>query len=123
MEGEAMDTVFAYGSGSFRSSLRRRDLRSPSATFRREQASGTRSSTGFSFITQNWRGKSLLTQAIIVNLIANTTTSTGLDVHAYLDEGEYPLKTQVTDEQMKLIKLTRAKFHGEWNDTIRPSQR
>lgn len=77
----------------------------------------------FSFITQNWRGKPLLTRSIIVNLIANTTTSTGLDVHAYLDEREYPLKTQITDEQMKLIKLTRAKFHGEWNYTIRPSRR
>ena len=75
----------------------------------------------FSFITQNWRGKPLLTRAIIVNLIANTTTSAGLDVHAYLDEREYALKTKVTDEQMKLIKLTPAKFHGEWNYTIKPS--
>jgi hypothetical protein len=74
----------------------------------------------FSFISQNWRGKPLLTRAIIVNLIAGTKTETGLEVYAYLDEGVYPLKKKVTDDQMKSINLRREKFHGEWNYTVRP---
>jgi len=74
----------------------------------------------FSFITQNWRGKPLLTRATVVSLIASTTTSTGLEVFAYLDEGEYPLKIQVSDEEMKSIRLKPSKFHGEWNYTIKP---
>lgn len=75
----------------------------------------------FSFISQNWRGKPLLSRATIVSLIANTTTSTGLEVFAYLDEQEYPLKTKVTDEQMESIRLQPDKFHGEWNYTIKPN--
>lgn len=74
----------------------------------------------FSFISQNWRGKPLLTRSTIVSLIANTTTSTGLEVFAYLDDRVYPLKTQVTDAQMKSIRLKPDKFHGEWNYTIKP---
>ena len=74
----------------------------------------------FSFISQNWRGRPLLTRAIIVNLIAGTKTAAGLEVYAYLDEAEYPLKKKITDDQMKSINLRRDKFHGEWNYTIRP---
>jgi len=74
----------------------------------------------FSFISQNWRGKPLLSRATVVNLIANTTTSTGLKVHAYLDSNKYPLQLKVTDEQMDSIIIKRSKFHGEWNYTICP---
>ena len=74
----------------------------------------------FSYITQNWRGKPLLTHATIVNLIANTSTSTGLKVLCVLDSKHYPRKVQVTDEQMASIKITRDAFHGEWNYTICP---
>ena len=74
----------------------------------------------FSFISQNWRGKPLLTRATVVSLIAGTKTEAGLEVYAYLDEAEYPLKRKITDDQMKSIKLRRAKFHGEWNYTIKP---
>ncbi len=74
----------------------------------------------FSFISQNWRGKPLLTRSTIVSLIAGTKTATGLEVYAYLDEAEYPLKKKITDAQMKSINLRREKFHGEWNYTIRP---
>ena len=74
----------------------------------------------FSFISQNWRGKPLLTRATVVNLIAHTTTTTGLKVHAYLDERTYPTTIEVSDEQMESMKIRRSSFHGEWNYTILP---
>jgi hypothetical protein len=77
----------------------------------------------FSFITNNWRGKPLVSHQAIVNLIASTTTTTGLIVKAALDENKYETGIEVTDEQMATLKLTRAKFHGEWNYTIKPSKR
>ena len=76
----------------------------------------------FSYITQNWRGKPLLTHATIVNLIANTSTDAGLKVRCVLDRKEYPPKLEVTDEQMTSIKIKRDDFHGEWNYTIHPQQ-
>jgi len=75
----------------------------------------------FSYITQNWRGKPLLTHATIVNLISNTTTNAGLKVRCVLDRKNYPPKIEVTDEQMARIRITRDDFHGEWNYTIRPA--
>ena len=74
----------------------------------------------FSFISQNWRGKPLLTRATVVNLIASTTTTTGLKVHAYLDTNEYPAKIKVSDAQMDSMRIEHSSFHGEWNYTIRP---
>jgi len=74
----------------------------------------------FSFISQNWRGQPLLTHATMVNLIANTTTTSGLKVRCVLDTGKYPAKRVVTDAQMASIRLTLAHFHGEWNYTIQP---
>jgi transposase len=74
----------------------------------------------FSFISQNWRGKPLLTRATVVSLIASTTTSAGLKVHAYLDTKEYPAKIKVSDEQMQSLNIRRSKFHGEWNYTVQP---
>lgn len=74
----------------------------------------------FSYITQNWRGKPLLTHATIVNLIAKTSTKAGLKVRCILDQKEYPPKVEVTDEQMASIKIKRDSFHGEWNYTIHP---
>jgi len=76
----------------------------------------------FSFISQNWRGKPLLTHATIVNLIAGTTTTTGLTVRCVLDTRKYPKNTEVSDEEIASIKLKPDRFHGEWNYTIRPSQ-
>lgn len=76
----------------------------------------------FSFITQNWRGKPLVSVQVIVNLIAATRTSTGLIVKAAVDEGLYETGITVTDEQMAMLNLTPAKFHGEWNYTIRPNR-
>jgi hypothetical protein len=77
----------------------------------------------FSFISQNWRGKPLLTHATIVNLIGATTTSTGLRVRCMLDRRRYPKKIVVSDEQMATINLIPNKFHGDWNYTIKPGRR
>jgi hypothetical protein len=74
----------------------------------------------FSFITNNWRGKPLVSHQAIINLIASTTTTKGLIVKAALDENTYETGIEVTDEQMATLKLVRAKFHGEWNYTIKP---
>ena len=74
----------------------------------------------FSFISQNWRGQPLLTHATIVNLIASTTTTTGLTVRCMLDKRKYPKSIQVSDEHMATIDIKPNRFHGDWNYTIRP---
>jgi hypothetical protein len=74
----------------------------------------------FSFISKNWRGQPLISYQVIINLIAATTTSTGLEVYARLDKNEYP-KLEVTDAQLAAVNLTPNTFHGEWNYTINPS--
>ena len=74
----------------------------------------------FSFISKNWRGKPLLTHATIVNLISATRTRKGLTVRCVLDRKKYPKKIKVTDEQMQTLRLSRDRFHGDWNYTIRP---
>jgi hypothetical protein len=74
----------------------------------------------FSFITNNWRGKPLVSHQAIVNLIASTKTTKGLIVKAALDENTYDTGIEVTSEQMANLNLTRARFHGEWNYTIKP---
>jgi hypothetical protein len=75
----------------------------------------------FSFITQNWRGKPLVTHQVIVNLIAATTTRAGLKVKATIDENCYPAGRKVTDKQLASVHLQRDPFHGDWNYTIHPS--
>lgn len=77
----------------------------------------------FSFITQNWRGKPLLSHQTIVNLIANTTTTTGLIVRAFLDTTPYETGITVSHEQMATLRLTPDAFHGEWNYSITPRRR
>ncbi|MGA9311699.1 MAG: ISAzo13 family transposase, partial [Pseudonocardiaceae bacterium] len=74
----------------------------------------------FSRITHNWRGRPLETYQTIVNLIANTTTTTGLTVHCELDPNLYPTKIKLTDQQKESIPLSRHEFHGDWNYTIVP---
>jgi Rhodopirellula transposase DDE domain len=74
----------------------------------------------FSYITQNWRGKPLVSRQAIVQLIANTTTTTGLLVRAALDTNTYETGIKVSDEEMAKLRLRRARFHGEWNYTIKP---
>ena len=74
----------------------------------------------FSYISQNWRGKPLISHAVIVNLIAATTTKTGLKVRCELDTQVYPLGIVVTDDELAQVNLKRNDFHGEWNYTISP---
>jgi Rhodopirellula transposase DDE domain len=74
----------------------------------------------FSFITKNWRARPLVSLEVIVNLIANTTTQTGLVVKAALDTNRYPTKIKVTAEQLATLRLKRHDFHGEWNYTLLP---
>jgi hypothetical protein len=75
----------------------------------------------FSFITINWRGKPLTDYATIINLIAATSTDTGLKVYAQLDETVYEKGIQIADAQMKNINIQRDSFHGDWNYTIHPT--
>jgi len=74
----------------------------------------------FSHISLNWRGKPLISHEIIVNLIAGTTTRTGLKIEAELDTNIYPKGIEVTDKELKNIRIKKAAFHGEWNYMILP---
>jgi hypothetical protein len=72
----------------------------------------------FCFITQNWRGRPLLTRAAIVSLIAATETSTGLKIRCELDRNDYPSGLEVTDEQLARVRIERSEFHGDWRGGI-----
>jgi len=74
----------------------------------------------FSAISTNWRGRPLTSHEVVVNLIAGTTTRTGLKVRAELDTGYYPTKVKATDEELAAVPLSGHKFHPEWNYTIGP---
>ena len=74
----------------------------------------------FSFVSLNWRGKPLHTLETVINLISATTTSTGLEVYARLDDREYPAKIRVTDAELAAVNLHRDEFHPEWNYSIKP---
>jgi len=74
----------------------------------------------FCHITQNWRGRPLISHEVIVNLIANTTTTNGLKVHAELDENEYAKGRTVPDKEFSELRIKRATFHGEWNYSLHP---
>jgi len=75
----------------------------------------------FSFITCNWRGKPLVSHQAIVQLIAATTTKTGLKVRCELDQNTYPAGIKVSDAEIEAVNLTRHDIHGEWNYTISPN--
>ncbi len=75
----------------------------------------------FSFISLNWRGKPLESREAIIELIAGTTTTTGLKIYAQLDEREYEKGVTVSDEQLATVNLTRDAFHGEWNYVVTPA--
>ena len=75
----------------------------------------------FSHISSNWRGQTLTSHEVAVNLIAATTTRTGLTVHAELDHAEYPKGIRVSDKQIRDLEaraITRHDWHGEWNYTV-----
>ena len=75
----------------------------------------------FAYITQNGRGRPLLTHEVIVNLIGSTTTRRGLRIKAELDTKTYVKGMKVSEKEMEAINLTRHEFHGAWNDQISPT--
>jgi transposase len=75
----------------------------------------------FSAISINWRGRPLTSHQVVVDLIAATTTRTGLKVRAHLDEGYYPTGIKISDKQLAAVPITKHKFHGDWNYTLTPS--
>jgi transposase len=77
----------------------------------------------FSFITQNWRGKPLVSFEVIVSLIAATTTNKGLKVRSELDSNLYAAGIKIPDKELALVNLHRDSFHGEWNYEILPVKR
>lgn len=74
----------------------------------------------FSFITQNWRGKPLVSHEVVVNLIAATTNKKGLKIQCQLDTNTYPKGQKISDKVMATLNIRHHSFHGEWNYTICP---
>ena len=74
----------------------------------------------FCHITENWRGRPLVSREVVVNLIGHTTTKTGLEIHSELNDNTYPTGREVTDQQLESLSIKREKFHGEWNYTFVP---
>jgi hypothetical protein len=74
----------------------------------------------FCHITENWRGRPLVSRAVVVNLIGNTRTRTGLRVEAELDTNTYEKGIKVTDREMETVQIKKDKFHGDWNYKIEP---
>jgi hypothetical protein len=77
----------------------------------------------FSHITQNWRGRPLVSHEVIVNLIANTTTRAGLKLRAELDRGKYPTGIKISDAELASLNLKRDSFHGDWNYVVLPKRK
>jgi len=77
----------------------------------------------FCHITQNWRGRPLVSHDVIIQLIANTTTQAGLKIRAELDRGTYPTGIEVSDAELAALKIKRALFHGDWNYTLLPTRK
>ena len=77
----------------------------------------------FCHVTQNWRGKPLVSHDLIVKLIGSTTTATGLKVKAALDTDHYQSGIKVTDKELEAVRIRRDDFHGEWNYSILPHER
>jgi transposase len=77
----------------------------------------------FCHITQNWRGRPLVSHEVIINLIAATSTRKGLKIKAELDNGRYPTGTKVSDDELAAVHLKPAEFHGDWNYQILPARR
>ena len=74
----------------------------------------------FCHVTQNWRGKPLVSHDLIVKLIGDTTTATGLKVRAALDTDRYESGIKVTDKELEAVRIQRDDFHGEWNYSVSP---
>ena len=77
----------------------------------------------FCHITENWRGRPLVSHAVVVNLIGGTRTRTGLRIQAGLDTNAYEKGIKVTNEELAGVRLKRDNFHGEWNYTVLPHKK
>ena len=75
----------------------------------------------FSYITQNWRGKPLVSHEVIVSLISSTTTKKGLVVQCEIDKNKYPKGIKVSDQDLSKVNIEVDDFHGEWNYSISPN--
>jgi hypothetical protein len=69
----------------------------------------------FCHITNNWRGRPLISREVVVNLIGNTTTAAGLRIQSQLDDRAYALGIKVTQQELADLDMKRDEFHGEWN--------
>lgn len=76
----------------------------------------------FWHISQNWRGRPLVSHEVIVNLIANTSSEEGLRIQAELDTGSYPRGIKVSDAELAAVNIEPEAFHGDWNYRIIPSR-
>jgi hypothetical protein len=74
----------------------------------------------FSYISGNWRGRPLLSRAVVVNLISSTQTGKGLEIKAELDESTYTKGIKISDKEIEALGVDREDFHGEWNYRIAP---
>ena len=74
----------------------------------------------FCHITNNWRGRPLVSREVVVNLIGSTTTNSGLRIRSQLDENSYQAGIKVSDEELAELAIERDEFHGEWNYRLRP---
>jgi hypothetical protein len=74
----------------------------------------------FSFISINWPGKPLVTYRAVVELIAATTTKSGLRIEADLDTGSYPIGVKVTDKELAAIPIRKHEWHPDWNYSLLP---
>lgn len=74
----------------------------------------------FSYISINWRGKPLTDYNVVVNLIGNTKTKSGLEISAELDTKKYQKGIKISDKDFNKIKIYNSRFHGEWNYIIKP---
>jgi Rhodopirellula transposase DDE domain len=77
----------------------------------------------FCRITENWRGRPLVSHEVVVNLIGSTRTRTGLRIQAELDTTSYETGVKVTNKELEAVRLRKDKFHGEWNYTILPHRK
>ena len=75
----------------------------------------------FSQISKNWRGRPLESLAVIVSLIASTTTVSGLKVVCHVDTANYSTGIKISEEELRLVNILKSEFHGEWNYTIMPN--
>jgi hypothetical protein len=74
----------------------------------------------FCHITQNWRGRPLVSREVVVNLIGNTTTAEGLRIQAQIDDNTYAAGIKVSDQELAALAIERDEFHGEWNYRLKP---